>query len=304
MKKRYVYFNKKTGQILEIRSTKKQGRAFYIECNNNEVVDFITGKKGINSYLVVKRWGNDYYEILARDNTIHLTQKSIKPIKIPYKPNALSDLILVYYPDNILEITLDLTNISPIFQSDFKSEVQFEKGTEIRIIVKEKDSGNLLKEFIINAQELLDSGQIFLELYKHINPNNVEFFTYDLFESFSWSKGKVRLTSPIKENIKFDIHKSDNKPRSDDFSYHLIIEANNKELKVINNIDNFKLVRFNKQIIFFVVDKYDPNILFEKFSITEKILKDKNAIIPLKYDIKGKTLLYNHKYISVLLKDK
>jgi len=302
MKKRYVYFNKKTGQILEIRSNRKQGRAFYIECDNEDVVGFITGEKGINNYLILKKWGNDSYEILPKDNIIHLIQTSAQPVKMPYKSNVLSDLTLVYYPDNILEATLDLTNIAPIFQSNFQSEVKFEKGTEIRIIIKEKDSGNLLKEFIINAQKLLDSGQIFLELDKHIHPDNVEFFTYDLFEKISWYKGKVKLISPVKENIKFDIHKADNKKRSDGFSYHLIMEKNEKGLKIINNIDNFKLVRFNKEVNFFVVDKYDPNILFEKFSIKKEDLKHKTILIPLKYNIKGKTILYNHKYISVLLK--
>jgi len=302
-KQSYVYYNKQTGQLGDITKDKLDNDNPYIKKYHSEVQEFVTGEKGSNSYLIVYSWDTETLDILPKDNIIRLRQTSTQPVKIPYKTDVNSDLTLVYYSDNVLELSLDLTHIAPIFQSDFQSEVSFEKGTEIRIIAKEKDSGDLLKEFIIDAQDLLESGQIFLELYKHIYSDNVEFLTYDIFKSFSWHKGKVKLISPVKENIKFDIHRADTVERSDDITYHLIMTKTDKGIKVTSNIDNYKLVRFNKEIEFFVVDKYDPNILYEKFSLTEKDLKNETMLIPLKYDIKGKTILYNHKYISVLLKE-
>lgn len=302
MKKRYVYYNQKTGQILEIRSQRKRGRSYYIECDNSKVVDFIAGKKGINEFIVVKLWGKNEYDIFPKDNIIRLRQKSTKPIKIPYKKDSITDLTLVYYPDNVLEVSLDLTNIAPVFQSDFQKDVKFEKGTEIRIIVREKDSGNLLKEFIIDAQDLLESGQIFLELYDHIYPNNVEFFTYDLFSSFSWYKGDKKLLSPVKENLKFEINKADTKERSDSFTYHLIMKKDENKIKIINNITNLKICRINSPITFYLVDKYNLNILYKKFVITKNMFKRKQFYIEFNENLEDKIILYNHKYISVLMK--
>jgi len=300
MKTRYVYYNKKTGYITDILDRRKRGRAPYIECSIDEVIGFLDGSKGLYQWIVAYNSQDDEHILIEKSNIIRMRQPSKNLFKIPYKKNAESDLRIVYYLDNILEVTLDVSRIAPLYQTNFRDEVVFERGSEIRLILKEKNSGNLLKEFIIEAQDLLDSVQLFFELYDHIYPDNVEFFTYKMFESYSWSKGDIRLMSPMKDRIKFEIQKADNKRRSTDFEYHLIMNPTAKGLKIKNNIENLKLIRFHKAIEFFVVDQHDPNILYEKFVLGRKDLEKSNIVLTLKTDARYKSILYNHKYISVL----
>jgi len=297
---RFVYYDKKTGFITDILKTRKRGRSPYIQCDIDEVIGFLNGSWGMMDYVVAYNNELKKHILIKKDNVIRLRQSSKRLSKIPYKKEAISDLRLVYYSDNVLEVSMDVSRIAPLYQTNFKDDVVFEKGTEIRITLKEKDSGNLLKEFIINAQDLLDSVQLFFELYDHIYPDNVEFFTYKMFESYSWTKGTVKLISPVKDKIKFDIHKADLKRRSKDFEYHLIMKQTERGVRVTNNIESLKLIRFHKDIVFYVVDKHDPNILYEKFAIDEHLLKESIFILNLKTDISDKSILYNHKYISVL----
>jgi len=299
---RFVYYIEKTGEITDIIAEEKEEDLPYIKCDIEEVIGFLDGSKGTNGYVVAYNKDLAKHVLMKKDNIIRLRKIKNELIKIPYIADALSDLLIVYYSDNVLEVSLDVSRIAPTYQTNFKEDVKFENGTEIRLTIKEKDSGNLLVEYIIDAQELLESGQMFFELYDHIYPDNVEFFTYPMFESYSWYKGKVKLLSPIKEKIKFDIQKADTKMRSKDFDYHLIVEDSEKGIKIINNIDNLKQIRLDGQIEFFVVDKHDPNILHGKFALDNKDLKNKVLIMPLDCDLQGKSILYNHKYISVLLK--
>lgn len=297
---RYVYYDKKTGFITHILPTRRRGRSPYIECDIDEVIGFLDGSVGLLEYVVAFDRDLKKHILIKKDNIIRLRQPSKELIKIPYKKNADSDLRIVYYSDNVLEVSLDMSRIAPLYQTNFRDEVVFEKGTEIRITLKEKDSGNLLKEFIINAQDLLDSVQMFFELYDHIYSDNVEFFTYKMFESYSWSKGTVKLISPMKDRIKFEIHKADNRRRSKDFDYHLIMKATKKGIKITNNIESLRTIRFHEAIAFFIVDKHDPNILYEKFSLNRDDLETSDILLDLNTDITDKAILYNHKYISVL----
>ena len=73
--------------------------------------------------------------------------------------------------------------------------------------------------------------------------------------------------------------------------------------KVISSEEPYlKMIKFRTPIEFFIVDKNDPNILYDKFYLGEDELQKKRIDLKLKFPIKGKTILYNHKYISVLLK--
>lgn len=301
MKKRYVYYDKKTGHITDILSKKKRGRSYYIECDNKEVVGFIDGTKGITQWIVVYNNELKQHILAEKNNVIMLRAPDPNLHKIPYRKEAESNLKLTYYSDNILEVTLDVSEIAPLYQTNFRDEVRFEHGTEIRIIIKEKDSGNLVKELVIEAQDLLDVVQMFFEL-PPIPQNNIEFFTYKLFEKYSWSRGTLKLISPMKERIKFDIHKADHIPKSKNFSYHLIVTPTSTGIKIKNNIKSLKLIRFQRSIEFFVVDRHDPNILHEKFFLDKEELESKIISVKLENSIEGKTLIYNHKYISVLLK--
>lgn len=300
MKKKYVYYDKDTGQLRDILSKRKRGRAKYIECTIDEVVGFITGEWGMNSWCVAYNQDEKRHMLMEKNNVIKLRKASSELYKIPYRKNTETDITLVFYEDNVLEVSLDVSRIAPLYQTNFREDIQFERGSEIRLVLKEKDSGNLLKEFVIEAQDLLEAGQLFFDLYEWIYQDNVEFFTYKLFPSYSWHKGVIKLMSPIKSRIKFDIHKADMRPTKDDFSYHLIMQSTEKGLKVVNNIENLKLIRFNNQIEFFVVDPHDPNILYEKFVLTEDDLQSKHLSVKLEADTSGKAILYNHKHISVL----
>lgn len=300
MKKRYVYYDKKTGQIKDILSRKKRGRSYYIECDNEEVVGFINGTKGIAQWIIAYNNELKKHTLVEKNNVIMLRAPDPNLCKIPYRKETESDLKLTYYSDNILEVALDVSNIAPLYQTNFRDEVRFERGTEIRIIIREKNSEKLIKTLVIGAQDLLNSVQIFFEL-PPTSQDNIEFFTYKLFENCSWSKGTLKLISPMKERIKFDIHKADHKPKSDNFSYHLVVTPSSKGINIQNNIESLKLIRFQRGIEFFVVDRHDPNILHDKFFLDRDELESKTISVKLKNGIGGKTLIYNHKYISVLL---
>jgi hypothetical protein len=300
---RYVYYDKNLGNITHILSKRRRGRAPYIECDIDEVIGFLDGSKGLNRYVVAYNMETKKASLLEKNNIIRLRKPSKELYKIPYKKNVESDLRLIYYSDNVLEVSFDASRVAPLYQTNFKDDVRFERGTYLKLVIKEKDSGNLLREIDIEAQELLDSVQMFFELADHIYPNNVEFFTYKMFEDYSWHMGKMKLMSPLKERIKFEIHKADSKRRSPDFDYHLIIRSTPNGLKIKNNIESPKMIRFYKDIEFFVVDKHDPNILYDKFSLNIGDIEFSQIIVNLKVDAKDKAILYNHKYISVLKED-
>ena len=63
------------------------------------------------------------------------------------------------------------------------------------------------------------------------------------------------------------------------------------------------MIRFHESIEFFIVDKHDPNILYEKFALDADDLESTTIKFRLKIDAKDKAILYNHKYISVLKED-
>jgi len=299
MKKRYVYYDKETGQIRDILSNRKAGRSPFIECSNEDVSGFISGEWGINQWVVAYDKNLEKNILIKKNNVIRLREPQKKLYKIPYGKNTKSDLKLIYYSDRVLEVLLDVSRIAPLYQTNFKDDVRFEKGTELRIIAKTKKSKELIKEIIIDAQELLESAQLFFRVSGF--QNDIEFFTYKLLNSYSWYKGTVKLISPMTDRIKFDIHKADLNKRSENFSYHLIMKPYLDGIKIENNIEDPDMVRINKFVEFFVVDKYDPNVLYRKFIISEDELSEKEIIVDLKINMKGKTLLYNHKYISVLL---
>jgi hypothetical protein len=195
---------------------------------------------------------------------------------------------------------LDPSNLSCLYNTNFREEVRFEEGTEIRIFIKNKNGEKLQKTIVINAQEILDKGQLFFNV-KDLNLKDISFYTYRMFESCIWYRGKSRFLSPAKEKIKFDVQKADSKRKREDFCYHLELKNRGENIEIKNNIEDLKLVKVFDPLEFFVVDRLDPNILYETFEVSLDDLKYSVIIIPLKAELnKNHTILYNHKYISVL----
>ena len=300
MKIRYVYYDKKTGFIKEILHKRKRGRAPYIECDFKDVEGFITGTKGINQYVIAYDKQQEKNVLMERNNIIRFRDIPKTLYKIPNRSNVESDLTIAYYEDHIIEVTLDITRISPVAQTQFGKEILFEKGTEFRIIMKEKGQDEIMNEIIIDAQELLDEGSMLFDV-EPIKSGKPEFYTYKLLENYSWYRGYVKLMSPIKDKIKFHIHKADNAVKDLKFSYHLEGSKSEKGVKFKNNIDNLGMIKYREPIDFYLVDKHDPNILYEKFVLTDEQFGGGDFEVELKFPVDGKTLLYNHKYISVLL---
>jgi len=301
MKTRYVYYDKRNGMITDISNEPIENKDTYIECPIDDVIGFLNGTKNMNKYIVAYHFDEKKYMLVKKDNNIKMKSPSGGLYKIPYEKDAISDLTLTYYDDNVLELTLDLTRISPLYQTDFRKDVRFEDGFQIRLVLREKDTDNLLKEIAVSANNVLDSGQMFFELYDHITPDNLEIYTYKFFDTITWCRGDKKLLSPIKSNIKFDVHKAHTKPISKDFEYHLIVKPDDKTLKVTNNIESVKLIRMYNEIDFYVVNKHDPNILYDTFFITKSMLELDEFNIELKCSMEDKSILYNHKFISVLL---
>jgi len=295
MKTRYVYYNKETGFIEEILSKRKKGRAPYIECDHSEVEGFIMGTKSINRYVIAYNKAIDKNILIERNNVVVFRKQSKELYKIPYKKNTQSDITLVCYEDGVMEISLDMSGISPLFNTNFGEQVKFERGTEIRIVVKETDE--FVEEIVIDAQKLLEEGQMFFKMKNE----NIEFYTYKLFNSYSWFKGTKRYTSPVKRKSNFNIYRADMKILSTNYSYHLIMKPTQSGVIVENNIENLTLIKFNEKLNFFIVDRHDPNILYEKFSLSEKDLKRKNILVDLETEVKGKSIMYDNKYVSVFL---
>lgn len=302
-KVRYVYYDKFTGQILEIISKRKRGTATYIKCDIEEVLPLIKGETGINDLIVAYDNEVKKHLLVEKNNIIKLRNLGSKLYKIPNKRESTFDLRLLLYPKSyVLEVTLDPANISYLYNTNFREQVIFEKGTEIRIFIKDKKGEKLFKTIVVEAQKLLDAGQLLYDI-SELDMKDISFYTYRMFQKCIWYKGTSRFLSPVKDKIKFEVQKADTKKRHKDFSYHLIITHKDGELKIKNNIEDLKLVKVFEPIDFFVVDKLDPNILHGTFSLTIDSLKKDSFLVELEKSQGDKTLLYNHKYISVLFEE-
>lgn len=302
MKTRYVYFDKTTGVIKDILSTRKRGRSPYVECDNEVVAPIIMGQKGLHEVVVAYDKEQEKYVLLEKDNVIRLRYYGDKLYKIPKRIVADYDLRLdLYSGGNVLGVSIDPFRLSNLYSTNLRENVLFEKGTEIRIFVKSKDGDKLLKTIVIDAQKLLDNVQMFFEIEEDIDSDDISFYTHRVFDNYMWHKGAVKFLSPVKERIRFEIQKADLKRRRDDFEYHLIIREDDKGIKIENNIENPKLVKIFDEIDFYIVDKYDPAILYDKFALQPSNFKTKEIAVETGVSLKDKGILYNHKHISVLL---
>jgi len=302
MKPRYVYFNKKTGVITDILSNKKRGKALYVITDEATVGPIIAGIKGMLDLVVAYDYNQKKYVLLERDNIIKLRYYGKELYKIPNREIPDYDLrIDLFAGGNALEISLDPSRISTMYSTVFRQDVQFEKGTELRIYIKDKDGNILLKTIIIDAQKLLENGQLFFELKDIDTSSNLSFYTNRVFDNYMWTHSKKKFLSPMRDMLRFEVQKADLKIRSPKFEYHLYIKEDVNGIKIKNNIDNVKLLKIFNDIEFFIVGRYDPAILYEKFVLKPEAFKLKNIYVKTKEDMKGKTILYNHKHISVLI---
>lgn len=304
MKKyRHVYYNKYTGEILEIVKDKKKTSNPFIKCEIDEVMPLLEGHQGTNEYIIAFDKDKKKHALFEKDNIIKLRNLGNKLYKIPQKDQSDYDLKITAYPSsNILEITLDASRLSRLCSTNLQDSVKFEEGTEIRLYLKDKSTKETLKTIVVNAQSLLDQVQVFYNV-GDIDLNKVYFYTERLFETYIWSKGTAKFFSPIKDKVQFDIHKADSIERRDDFVYHLIITEVEDGLQIENFIEDLKLVKIFDPIEFYLVDKYDNNVLYDKFCLSAEDLQKDLFLVGLKKKFCNKILLYNHKYISVLFKE-
>jgi hypothetical protein len=301
MKTRYVYFNKTTGVITGILHKRKPGRESYVKTTIDVVRPILSGEKGMLDFVVVYNRDEKKYILIERDNIIKLRYYSKSLYKIPNRNIRDYDLkIEVFNDGTILEVTLDPSRISTMYSTSMVDDVKFEKGTEIRLYIKSKDGKTLLKTIIIDAQKLLENRQLFYDI-SEINTKDMSFYTDRVFDNYMWVKSKVIFASPMKDMVKFEVQKADLKPRSDKFEYHLKIKEIDGALHIKNNIQDIRFVKILSDIEFFVVDKYDPTILYKKFTLSIEDLKSPTIVFDIKENMTGKTILYNHSYISVLM---
>lgn len=303
MNPRYIYFDKTTGVILDILKTRKRGRAKYVTVDLETVRPILEGTMGTHELVVAYDHDKEDFVLLEKDNIIKLRHYSKELYKIPNKVIEDYDLrIDLFTAGNGMEVSIDPSRMSTMYSTDFRDEVCFEKGTEIRIYVKDKVGEELLKTVVIDAQRLLENGQLFYAL--DVDPNDVSFYVERVFDNYMWRKGIAKFMSPMKDMIRFEIQKADLKRRSPKYEYHLQITSAKDGIEILNNIENVKLVKIFDEIEFYLVDKYDPTIMYEKFVLQPKSFKREKIYVRLKETLEGKTILYNHKHISVLIEDK
>ena len=301
MNPRYIYFEKETGMITGVLADRKKGRAKYLTVDLEVVMPLLEGKKGMLDYVVAYDYDKEDYVLMDRDNIIKLRYYGKELYRIPNKTINDYDLrIELFVGAKVLEISIDPSRMSTMYATDMRDEVQFELGTEIRIYIKNKAGDKTLKTIVIDAQKLLENGQLFYEL-EDIDANDVSFYTHRVFENYMWRSGKIQFLSPSKDQLKFEIQKADSKKRSPKFDYHLNIKQTDKGINIENKIESLKLMRIFSDVEFYIVDKYDPTLLYEKFILTPDAFKQKSILIPTKETLEGKSMLYNHKHISVLM---
>lgn len=301
MKPRYVYFDKTTGIITAILNKRKQGRAPYVISDQETVGGIVMGTKCAIDFVVAYNRDSKKYVLLERDNIIKLRYYGDTLYKIPKRSIDDYDLkIEAYYDGNVLEIALDPMRISTMYSTDMRDEVKFEEGADIRIYVKSKDGTELLKTIIIDAQKLLDSGQVFYDM-SDVDMKNVSYYTDRVFDNYMWIPSKSIFASPTKDMVRFEIQKADLKQRNDNFDYHLRISETDGALKIQNNIEDIRLVKIFCDVEFYIVDRYDPTILYKKFILTPNDFEHPIIDVNVRENMKDKTILYNHKHISVFL---
>jgi len=303
MKPRYVYFDKTTGLITAILNKRKRGRAPYVISDQETVGPIVAGTKGMMDLIVAYDRKQKQHVLIERDNIIRLRYYNDTLYKIPKRNIEDYDLIIESYKDgNVIEISLDPSRISGMYLTNMRDEVKFEEGSEIRIYVKSKDGEILLKTIVIDAQKLLENGQLFYDM-KNIDMDDMSFYTERVFDNYMWVESKAMFSSPLKDMVKFEIQKADLKQRSDRFEYHLRVKEKDGKLQIKNNIKDIRLVKIFCNVEFFIVDRYDPTILYTKFVLTPEDFETPSIVLDIQEDMNGKTILYNHKYISVLLED-
>lgn len=288
-KKCYVYYDKFSKNITEILNAKKD-EGDYIVCDKKEVLPILSGKIGMMDLMVCSG------KIVERSKPIKLERITDEPYEIPYSDGGDFDMRVVYYPDNVLEITLNVNNLMP--------DTKFERGSEFRITLKTKSTDELLRTIIIPANDILLYSSLYYELYDHIKIDDVVFFTERVFKNYYWTKRNLKLTSPMKNGLNFHIHIADTEKRTDTFQYHLEMKYDPDHggfYSIKNNIQEFSLLKIYEPIKFFIVDENDYNILYDTFEIDPEMLVTKDIGIMCKTNPEGKLMLYNHKYISVLL---
>jgi hypothetical protein len=298
-KKRYLYFDKITGQVMGIVSDKVKRNNNFIECDNEDVVDYIIGKKSLNDVIVAYNRNDKKYKLLKRDNVIKLRYYGDKKFKIPNRKLVDYDLRLISYPDNILEVTINPERMSSLYATNFKNDVVFERGTEIRIYVMDKEGREIFKTIVIDAQKLLDNFQMFFNI--SVDRKNMSFYTQRVFDKYCWYTGKTKFISPFKDKVKFEVQKADTSRKRDDYEYHLIVKPEDKKLKIKNNIVDPELLKIDSKVTFYIVDKNNLELLHDKFYIFHDDLKQKEIEINLKNSFDNMSILYNQKYISVLI---
>jgi hypothetical protein len=298
-KKRYLYFDKITGQVMGIVSDKVKRNNNFIECDNEDVVDYIIGKKSLNDVIVAYNRNDKKYKLLKRDNVIKLRYYGDKKFKIPNRKLVDYDLRLILYPDNILEVTINPERMSSLYATNFKNDVVFERGTEIRIYVMDKAGTEIFKTIVIDAQKLLDNFQLFFNI--SVDRKNMSFYTQRVFDKYCWYVGKTKFISPFKDKVKFEVQKADTSRKRDDYEYHLIVKPEDKKLKIKNNIVDPELLKIDSKVTFYIVDKNNLELLHDKFYIFHDDLKQKEIEINLKNSFDNMSILYNQKYISVLI---
>lgn len=302
MKTRYVYFDKETGMITDILNVKKRGRAKYIEVPLEDVMPILSGELGMMDLVVAYNTDQEKYVLLKRDNIIKLRYYGKDLYKIPNREMEDYDLRIDLFTNGSgIEISIDPSRMSTLYATDLHNEVEFEEGTELRIYLKNKEGKKTLRTFVIDAQRLLENGQVFYEFKDEIDPNDVSFYTHRVFANYMWRKSNTQYMSPSKNRLRFEIQKADLKKRSEKFDYHLIMKSTGKGIEIQNNIESVKLMRIFDDVDFYVVDAHDPTILHGKFTLNPKVFKDKTIIVPIEEDLAGKTILYNHANISVLI---
>lgn len=304
MKLRYVYFDKKTGIMTDILSKRKRGRAKYVITDEETVGPIVAGKKSWLDLIVAYNRDEKNYVLLEKDNIIKLRYYGDKLYKIPKTTIEDYDLrIDLFAGGNALEISLDPSRMSTMYGTDFREEVKFEKGTELKIYIRDAVGEKDLETITVDAQKLLENGQLFYELKNNVDAKNVSFYTLRVFDKYMWRTGKTSFLSPIRDKIRFEIQKADLKRKSEKFEYHLVVKKTDDGVTIRNNIENIKIVKIFDDIEFFIVDKYDSAILHEKFVLQPSSFKIKNIDVSLKTDLKNKTILYNHKHISILMEE-
>ena len=289
--KKNVYYDKWNGAIKAITSNILSNFP-HIEVELNEVEPYLLGKKCESELIVVKR-----SRLHKKNNVIYLNIPETTQYKIPTEQDDPDIDVHIYEDNRLLGISINKGSLDVLYDEEQRSFAKIDGDDLVFHLTR---NNIVLKTVKVDVDFLINSS-ISIDISDIDNFDDIEIYTYRIFEKYRFTKSDKFF--PIENDINFNVREA--KEKEDGFKYHIeVYRIDSNEILVRNNIVNLNDAKIFDSIELYITDKRDPNKLYDKILLTtEDIWKNKDIRKKIDFDIGGKTILFNNRYINICYSD-